>query len=116
MLEKSIRAIQFIAKPAVKLTTTLAKKVAEQAVPRTVEFAKTWQREWDKDASSIKPTIIQPQPKPKPKPHGGYPPVQGQGATTAYIDSFSGEKKCNMCDLPWDLENNHCSSGYKCWK
>ena len=96
MLEKSIRAIQFIAKPAVKLTTTLAKKVAEQAVPRTVEFAKTWQREWDKDASSIKPTIIQPQPKP-----------------TSSSEDLGDVGICRFCEGPYI--DGHCQE-YKCWK
>lgn len=96
MLEKSIRAIQFIAKPAVKLTTTLAKKVAEQAVPRTVEFAKTWQREWDKDASSIKPTIIQPQPKP-----------------TSSSEDIGDVGICRFCEGPYI--DGHCQE-YKCWK
>jgi hypothetical protein len=96
MLEKSIRAIQFIAKPAVKLTTTLAKKVAEQAVPRTVEFTKTWQREWDKDASSIKPTIIQPQPKP-----------------TSSSEDIGDVGICRFCEGPYI--DGHCQE-YKCWK
>jgi hypothetical protein len=64
MLEKTIRAIQFIAKPAVNFATKATAKVAEQAIPRTTEFIKTWQREWDKDASNFKPTIIQPLAKP----------------------------------------------------
>ena len=108
MLEKSIRAIQFIAKPAVKLTTTLAKKVAEQAVPRTVEFAKTWQREWDKDASSIKPTIIQPQPKPTSSSEDGY-----ICKPTSSSEDLGDVGVCRFCEGPYI--DGHCQE-YKCWK
>ena len=67
MLDKTIRAIQFIAKPAVNFATKATAKVAEQAIPRTTEFVKTWQREWDTEyvkTASVTPTIIQPLPKP----------------------------------------------------
>jgi hypothetical protein len=46
-LDKTIRAMQFIAKPAVKLT-------------RTKEFIDTWNREWNKG----KPTIVHLKAKP----------------------------------------------------
>jgi hypothetical protein len=96
MLEKTIRAIQFIAKPAVNFATKATAKVAEQAIPRTTEFIKTWQREWDKDASNFKPTIIQPLAKP---------------ASSSKDPSDVGI--CNICTGPY-IDGN-CQE-YKCWK
>jgi hypothetical protein len=96
MLEKTIRAIQFIAKPAVNFATKATAKVAEQAIPRTTEFIKTWQREWDKDASNFKPTIIQPLAKP---------------ASSSQDPSDVGI--CNICTGPY-IDGN-CQE-YKCWK
>ena len=96
MLDKTIRAIQFIAKPAVNFATKATAKVAEQAIPRTTEFIKTWQREWDKDASNFKPTIIQPLAKP---------------ASSSQDPSDVGI--CNICTGPY-IDGN-CQE-YKCWK
>ena len=96
MLEKTIRAIQFIAKPAVNFATKATAKVAEQAIPRTTEFIKTWQREWDKDASNFEPTIIQPLAKP---------------ASSSQDPSDVGI--CNICTGPY-IDGN-CQE-YKCWK
>ena len=96
MLEKTIRAIQFIAKPAVNFATKATAKVAEQAIPRTTEFIKTWQREWDKDASNFKPTIIQPLAKP---------------ASSSQDPSDVGI--CNICTGPY--VDGACTT-YKCWR
>jgi hypothetical protein len=103
MLEKTIRAIQFIAKPAVNFATKATAKVAEQAIPRTTEFIKTWQREWDKDASNFKPTIIQPLAKPN------------NSGTRGIYNPDTHQHECDICSTPWDMDN-HCCPKYKCWK
>ena len=95
MLEKTIRAIQFIAKPAVNLATKATTKVAEQAIPRTTEFIKTWQREWDKDASNFKPTIIQPLAKPASSSQDPSDVGICNICTGPYIDGNCQEYQCH---------------------
>ena len=95
MLEKTIRAIQFIAKPAVNFATKATTKVAEQAIPRTTEFIKTWQREWDKDASNFKPTIIQPLAKPASSSQDPSDVGICNICTGPYIDGNCQEYQCH---------------------
>ena len=60
-LDKTIRAMQFIAKPAVKLTNQAVAKIAEHAVPRTKEFIDTWNYEWSRYPGQ-RPSIAQAKP------------------------------------------------------
>ena len=131
MLEKTIRAIQFIAKPAVNFATKATAKVAEQAIPRTTEFIKTWQREWDKDASNFKPTIIQPLAKPSKYRKTFYPeqePSEELKLEIAKFQTLEQELKeireehasrfgdvgiCNICTGPY--VDGACTT-YKCWR
>tara|TARA_R110001606_G_scaffold383542_1_gene545880 strand:- start:120 stop:503 length:384 start_codon:yes stop_codon:yes gene_type:complete len=46
MLDKTIRAIQFIARPAVRYTTQAVAYTAKHTVPKTKEVIDTWNREW----------------------------------------------------------------------
>jgi hypothetical protein len=46
MLDKTIRAIQFIARPAVRYTTQAVAYTAKRTVPKTKEVIDTWNREW----------------------------------------------------------------------
>jgi hypothetical protein len=94
--KKIIRAIQFVAKPTARLATNAVNKVTDLAIPRTKEFMADWQREWDKDASNFKPTIIQPLAKP---------------ASSSQDPSDVGI--CNICTGPY-IDGN-CQE-YKCWK
>ena len=87
-LDKTIRAMQFIAKPTVKLTTQAVAKVAEHAVPRTKEFIDTWNREWNKDKPS---SIAKPTSSEEPGDVG----------------------ICNICTGPY--VDGHCQT-YQCWR
>jgi len=87
-LDKTIRAMQFIAKPAVKLTTKAVAKVAEHAVPRTKEFIDTWSREWNKDKPS---SLAKPTSSEEPGDVG----------------------ICNICTGPY--VDGACTT-YKCWR
>ena len=103
---KIIRAIQFVAKPTAKLATTAVNKVTDLAIPRTKEFMADWQEAWDNDASSFKPTIIQPLAKPTPSKE-----VEHFG----FYNPRTHQHECNICLSPWDMEN-HCCPKYKCWR
>ena len=94
--KKIIRAIQFVAKPTAKLATTAVNKVTDLAIPRTKEFMADWQEAWDNDASSFKPTIIQPQPKP-----------------TSSSEDTGDVGICNICTGPYI--DGYCKE-YKCWR
>jgi hypothetical protein len=90
-LDKTIRAMQFIAKPAVRYTTQAVAKVAEHAVPRTKEFIDTWNREWNKG----KPTIVHLKAKPTSSEEPGDVGI------------------CNICTGPY--VDGACTT-YKCWR
>lgn len=94
--KKIIRAIQFVAKPTAKLATTAVNKVTDLAIPRTKEFMAEWQEAWDNDASSFKPTIIQPLAKP-----------------TSSSEEPGDVGVCNICTGPY--VDGYCKE-YKCWK
>jgi hypothetical protein len=130
-LNRTIQAIQFIAKPAVRYTTQAVAYTAKHAVPRTKEFIDTWSREWNKDASNFKPTIIQPLAKPSKYRKTFYPeqePSEELKLEIAKFQTLEQELKeirkehassfgdvgiCNICTGPY--VDGACTT-YKCWK
>jgi hypothetical protein len=129
--KKIIRAIQFVAKPTAKLATTAVNKVTDLAIPRTKEFMADWQEAWDNDASSFKPTIIQPLAKPSKYRKTFYPeqePSEELKLEIAKFQTLEQELKeireehassfgdvgiCNICTGPYI--DGYCKE-YKCWK
>ena len=101
--KKIIRAIQFVAKPTAKLATTTVNKVTDLEIPRTKEFMADWHEAWNNDASSFKPTIIQPLAKPN------------NSGTRGVYNPDTHQHECDICSTPWDMDN-HCCPKYKCWK
>ena len=90
-LDKTIRAIQFIARPAVRYTTQAVAYTAKRAVPRTKEVIDTWNREWNKG----KPSIVHLKAKPTSSEEPGDVGI------------------CNICTGPY--VDGACTT-YKCWK
>lgn len=103
--KKIIRAIQFVAKPTAKLATTAVNKVTDLAIPRTKEFMADWQEAWDNDASSFKPTIIQPLAKPRE--------LSEEQLLQELEELRKKHTVCNICTGPYI--DGHCKE-YKCWK
>ena len=113
-LDKTIRAMQFIAKPAVKLTTQAVAKVAEHAVPRTKEFIDTWSREWNKDKPS---SLAKPTSSEEPGDVGMNEAMSREITEEQLLQELEELRKkhtvCNICTGPY--VDGACTT-YKCWR
>ena len=91
-LNRTIQAIQFIAKPAVRYTTQAVAYTAKHAVPRTKKVIDTWNYEWSRYPGQ-RPSIAQAKPASSEEP--------GDVGI------------CNICTGPY--VDGACTT-YKCWK
>ena len=91
-LNRTIQAIQFIAKPAVGYTTQAVAYTAKHAIPMTKKFIATWNYEWARYP-------------------GQRPSIAAKAPTSSEESGDVGI--CNICTGPY--VDGACTT-YKCWR
>tara|TARA_R110000822_G_scaffold271601_2_gene394271 strand:+ start:440 stop:802 length:363 start_codon:yes stop_codon:yes gene_type:complete len=117
-LNRTIQAIQFIAKPAVRYTTKAVAYTAQHAVPRTKKVIDTWNYEWARYPGQ-RPSISAKAPTSSEEPGdvGMNAAMAREISEEQLLQELEELRKkhtvCNICTGPY--VDGACTT-YKCWR